>query len=235
MESRKTLYAIAISAAAALAFSIFGLPLSASYAQLEAQDDCPFYFPDCQVTRNAGVAEEYPAQNVSAIVNTATIEILERGTHFDILTVKLNGTLSEISDEVIIQVNDIERNEGRLFLVDRINNETLEADDIDALEEQIAGSLDGLAESTGASPPQSEKTLNISILRLVNASSDMPSSLTVDIHWLNPGDSDQSPLHGHSIASEVEYPAYAACWMGYLIGNGMNTTLAMDAQEICLA
>ena len=235
MELNKTLYAIAISTAATALVFVFSQPLSASYAQLEAQDDCPFYFPNCQITRNADVTEESLVENVSAIVNTATIEILERSTHFDILTGKMNGTLSDISEEVITQINDIEHNEELLFLVDRINNETLEASDFEALEEQIASRLqDGLAESIRTSPPQSEKTLNISILRLVNASSDMPSSLTVDIHWLNPGDSNQSPLYGHSIVNEAEYPAYAACWMGYLIGNGMNTTLAIDAQEVCL-
>lgn len=229
----KTLYAIAISAVAtALVFSIFSHPLS--YAQLEVQDDCPFYFPNCQITRDAEVTEESFVQNVSAIINTATIGIMERGTHFDIMTAKIDGTLSEISSQVIAQIDDIERNEQLLFLVDRINNETLQASDFDALEEQITRLDDGLAESIRASPLQDEKTLNISILQLTNGSSDMSSSLTVDIQWLNVSSSNQSPLYGHSIVNEAEYPTYAACWMGYLIGNGMNTTLAMDAQDICL-
>lgn len=177
-----------------------------------AQAQCPFYLPDCTVAPNATTAQEEPdIQNITAIINTASISLRGSGTHLDLLTQQVNGTFGQVSDELMQQINDVERDETLLFVVDRSSNQTQTAEDFDELEQVLRDKVKDYA--VGAGP---DDTLNIGIIQLVNGTS---SNLTVDMLATN------STVTG-------DYQSYSACWLGHLVSTGFNATLA--EKGICL-
>jgi hypothetical protein len=171
-----------------------------------AQAQCPFYLPDCTVAPDLTTTQEEPeTNNITAIINTASISTREQGTHLDLLTQQVNGTSVQISEELIGQVNDVERDETQLFVVDRAGNETRMAEDFDELEQILRDKVRDYAVDAG-----SGDVLNVSIIQLVNSTS---SNLTVDMRVTNS-------------SSVGDYQPFAACWLGHWVSSGFNATMA---------
>lgn len=177
-----------------------------------AQAQCPFYLPDCNVAPDLTTTQEEPdVHNVTAIINTASISLREQGTHLDLLTQQVNGTSVQVSDELVGQINDVERDETQLFVVDRANNETRAAEDFDELEQVLRDKVRDYAVDAG-----SDDILNVSVIQFVN---DTSSNLTVDMLVTN------SSLAG-------DYEQFAACWLGHWVSTGFNATMA--ERNVCM-
>lgn len=194
--------------------AIFGsAAIAAGFSSAVAQTQCPFYLPDCTVALDPTTTQEEPdVQNITAIINTASISIRDEATHLDLLTKQVNGTFGEVSDELVEQINDIEREETLLFVVDRSGNETQTAEDFDELEQVLRDKVKAYAVDAGA-----DDVLNVGIIQLVNSTS---SNLTIDM------------LVTNSSQASDDYPPFAACWLGHWVSTSFNATLA--DRQVCL-
>lgn len=245
MTTRRNL---SISTTAFLTLTAIILPAglnNQSYAQ--EQSHCPFYMPNCELSNTTRIDEETTQSEMTAILTIATIAIEPSSAHFDIITAKLRDSPAQISESVFSAIDDIERNEVSLFIVDRVHRETVALSDIDEFEQAIDARLQALASEEARLATGSNNTLvlsenmsrivGINILQLVNGTSQntdgFPSSITVDIRLLNA--SQPNPAGAMARIDPIEYPSYTACLMGVLVSNSMNPGgIAGRVQEICL-